>query len=384
MRSTLKESMGWISAIVVLLAGCIGEEGVTSQPRDSIADPVTVSRADLSEVFRVGSVSSGTASDFGRIISVAVDRSGRAYVADGQAKQIVVTDPFGNVEEVLGQAGAGPGEFSMISWVAVSPSDDVWVMDPIKRRLTIFAQGTRDVVTVSYPASGHSTSIPWRARLHDDTTLSVVETRLTEGSSQATILRYRLREESLIPMAEVRLSPITRPENIVEERGGIRMRSAPPLSPVVDVLPSDFGSWRVHVPDVRVERLDAVGQVERVVGVAIAGVALPRRVRDSIAASLSLGIERVPETIPPIISLDADEYGRVWVGVTEDGATVSQWYVYDDLGGRWEAGIPPEGLRFLPGQIAIRGRRLVGVIEDSLGVQSVVALQIPVEGREGR
>ncbi len=351
--------------------------------RERQVDPATAPRIELSEAFRAGSVSSGTAADFGRIVSVALDDLGRAYVADGQARQVVVLSPSGDVEEVLGRSGKGPGEFSIVSWVDVSPSGDVWVMDPLQRRLTVFAAGTREITTVSYPASGYSTSIPWSAVLQDDTTLFVVEDRLTPGASKATVHQYRLREGALFPLATLRLPPISLPESVSEEHNGIRMRSAPPFAPRTAVVPSLSVTWRVHTRDFRVERLDTSGQVDRVVTLSLLGMTVPTRVRDSIAASLSLELDRVPTRIPPIISLNADETGRVWVGVTEDGATISTWHVFDRDGRHLAAVVPPEGVRFVPGQMALRGNKVVGVIEDSLSVQSVVTLLIPTEGLAG-
>ncbi len=340
-------------------------------------DTSAITTIPLEEVYSTGAPSSGAAWGFGRVVSVAVDSGGAAYVADGQARQIVLVDTTGSVSDVLGRAGDGPGEFSMISWVDVSPSGDIWVKDPLAKRLTIFAARTREPRTVRYPAIGRDTSIPWLASFVRDSVLSVVEHRLEARWSRAAVVSYRLRDEVLLEESRQVLPVFERPAWVQSTVGRVRTSSAPPFSPVVAVAPARAGAWRAYTSDFRLELLDDSARVVQTVVYPLRGQSVPKRTRDSIAAALSIEEARVPAEVPPILTLQVDEADRVWVGVTEDGVTLTLWHVFDATGRHVARFLPPRELRFRPHQVAIRGRMIAGVVENALEVQDIVVLRVP-------
>src|SRR5690606_34501458 len=125
-------------SVVALAAGCgvsgsddlvirsdsAGIEIVTS-PAEDRALPWTVEPR-----FSVGGAESGPASFYHvNHLTAAVDDSGRIFVLDASAKRIVVFDGSGEVTNVIGRAGRGPGELSTPATLAVGGDGTVHVFD---------------------------------------------------------------------------------------------------------------------------------------------------------------------------------------------------------------------------------------------------------------
>lgn len=64
----------------------------------------------VEEVFRVGGLDADTESQFAMVVGVDVDDDGRVYVADQQARRILVFGADGSFLRSLGTPGEGPGE----------------------------------------------------------------------------------------------------------------------------------------------------------------------------------------------------------------------------------------------------------------------------------
>ena len=96
--------------------------------------------ADFEELYRVGSLHGGDWDAFGGVSAVAFDGSGNLYILDGQAAQITVVDPQGNLVRQFGRVGEGPGEFSGGgTWTLTVCSDDrIAVYDAGRRTFVLF------------------------------------------------------------------------------------------------------------------------------------------------------------------------------------------------------------------------------------------------------
>ena len=60
-------------------------------------------------------------------------------LADNDVMQILRIDSTGKVMQRFGGKGAGPGEFTSISWMGSGPGDSVYVWDGNQRRLSVFS-----------------------------------------------------------------------------------------------------------------------------------------------------------------------------------------------------------------------------------------------------
>lgn len=360
----------WFIAVSAL-AGCDGHGEVVGEgPGEPVLGAVQM---DVSIVHG----SAGSGATFGRVIAVAVDDAGRAWAADSQARHVLVLDPDGLVVDTLGRRGDGPGEFSFISWIGLTGAGDLWAKDPLARRLTRFAAADGAVETVPFPQDGYNTSIPWTASIEDDSLLFVRTTENAPGSSTTTVSQYALDPSEVRLLHAVELPPVARPDFVETTAGQIRMRSTPPLAPIPDVAWSGAGGWRVWSPEFQVERLSAAGRVVGTIEADVVGVPTPARVRDSLAARYALPREAIPEAVPPIVSLDLDRAGNVWVGRTIDGSMLVGWEVFG-VGGDHLASVSlPAGITLLPSVLSWSGGFLAAVSPGPLGEHRVVVFPIP-------
>ena len=76
--------------------------------------------------------------EIGQIGDVAVDSSGRVFIADSQESTIDVFEPDGRFLTHLGRNGRGPGEFSYIKSLQIS-GNHLYVYDPNQQKESVFA-----------------------------------------------------------------------------------------------------------------------------------------------------------------------------------------------------------------------------------------------------
>lgn len=77
----------------------------------------------------------------GRIGDIAVDDSGRVFIADSQKKVIYVFEPGGRFMTQLGREGRGPSEFSEIKSLQIR-KDYLYVYDPSQYKISVFKLDT--------------------------------------------------------------------------------------------------------------------------------------------------------------------------------------------------------------------------------------------------
>jgi hypothetical protein len=76
---------------------------------------------------------------FGYIPGLAVDDNGDIYVADVQAMQIRVFDQDGKFLRTIGRKGQGPGEFTGIQSIQITPNKELMLYDNVQHRLVYFS-----------------------------------------------------------------------------------------------------------------------------------------------------------------------------------------------------------------------------------------------------
>jgi hypothetical protein len=74
----------------------------------------------------------------GRLTDVAVDSSGRVYIADGKTKTIKAYKPNGQFVTTLGRQGKGPGEFLEIRNIQIA-KNELYVYDIVLQRISVFS-----------------------------------------------------------------------------------------------------------------------------------------------------------------------------------------------------------------------------------------------------
>jgi hypothetical protein len=115
--------------LTALVLGCGSEHGTTIQ---------------WTEVYSVGVLEGPESLVFGEIRDLAIDKEGRVYVLDGQAKQLRVFGPNGSFITQTGRLGEGPGEFREPFDLEWAGDGSLLVYDPANQRITRYAEGTLD------------------------------------------------------------------------------------------------------------------------------------------------------------------------------------------------------------------------------------------------
>lgn len=96
----------------------------------TISGSVWRSEATLVPEVSIGELEGPEEYLFGSIYSITVDDEGRAYVLDGQARDLRVFDSDGTYIETLARRGEGPGELSNAFSVAVLPDGRIIAHEP--------------------------------------------------------------------------------------------------------------------------------------------------------------------------------------------------------------------------------------------------------------
>ncbi|NMB82176.1 MAG: hypothetical protein GYA14_10200 [Ignavibacteria bacterium] len=72
-----------------------------------------------------------------RIHSIDVDRNGNIFIGDDESRVIVLSPNFKFIR-VIGNHGEGPGEFKNVSWIRISPNNELFVQDSKLKRISRF------------------------------------------------------------------------------------------------------------------------------------------------------------------------------------------------------------------------------------------------------
>ena len=135
MRDLLLSRGMFVLALASGLTGVAVELGGSGGPE---ADALQACESELIEEMRIGSLGGPAEYSFSDINSIAVSRSGAAYVDDTHPPTIREFGPDGRFVRSIGREGEGPGEFRSIAGVSVLPDGRVAFWDRGARRITVY------------------------------------------------------------------------------------------------------------------------------------------------------------------------------------------------------------------------------------------------------
>ena len=319
------------------LLGCLMSVSLVG---GSAAPPLDTVRARLTAV--IGESAPRTPFLLGEISGLALDDSGRVYVADFQDPRVVVFAPDGRHLATIGRKGRGPGEFTAPTGPVIGPDHALYV-----RNMEQILRFVRD------PATGLATQFdrglsgpmmaPWRSKLPSiiDRALRFyfpLEVGLPDGLTHYSYRRYTLEGRKLDSVA-VPIYPTARSSWAFYSTGGGNGRmvaglNVVPFHPLPVWTISPAGSL-ISGPADKYELLetDSAGRIVRTIARSVRPDAIPvaeradslralkRRV-DSIPVPLSalkgasdeVRSLRLPEVYPFYQSVTAvAETGEIWV-----------------------------------------------------------------------
>jgi hypothetical protein len=409
MRRTL------VGLLLLLLGGCTpGKSAWGGTERDSAGVTVVENPAEgnwtlrpaprVVEELRIGTEGDDAAYQFGAVVSIDVDDSGRIHVLDQEASQVLVFDSGGKHVRTVGRPGRGPGELSPTTMaVLAGPADVVYVADILRQRIAAFgADGTE---TGSTPVSVQ-TGFPIRFDVSPEGRFLIqVRSMTLPGMKDTVPMKDRLLvRDPATEQADTLLE--LESGRTVEFTGGLPRYRLFESEPVWAVLQDGRLAYGRN-DRYRIELLDTVGSVQRVITRPVEPRPVTAADRTAILDLMRKTIERqvagqgpqaaamanqivqttqFAEHYPLFASLLGGPAGTLWVqrirtaddaqreGGTFDAQDIgsAQWDVFDADGrllGMLQ--LPP---RFQPLRVA--GEHIYGVLRDELDVQHVARLRV--------
>lgn len=302
--------------------------------------------------------------DFGRIVGLAVDGSGRIYVADQARHAIRVFDPAGGLLRVIGGHGDGPGEFRELGGVAWHPSGVLLAMDTGTRQVTVFDSLGAVLSIAAHHEQANGLGAPWRT---ETDTLGFLHERDPDSPSWAgRVLKHRLLDDFTLATVDT----IALPER------GPRFDSIPTnWQPLWSVDP-DGGVWHGNTNRFRFFKVTDRSDTTLAVELRRPTPRLGGRERDSLGAAWGLPSSALPRYKAVLGSFHVAGDGRAWAWNPHVHQTSGRWEVFDRNGFHLGQVTGPVVLSPSPSPVFGRGT-ITGVATDDNGVQYVVRLRVP-------
>jgi 6-bladed beta-propeller len=129
--------------------------------RNPLSPRFNGSVVSIEEELSIGGTSGDGEAPFGKISLIAVDGDGNIYIGDSKDKNINVVDKDGRSLRTLGRAGQGPGEFTGISGLEITPQNELMIYDRYASKLIFFSLAGRylrtDVLAANWAGLIHKT-----------------------------------------------------------------------------------------------------------------------------------------------------------------------------------------------------------------------------------
>lgn len=338
-----------------------------------------------------GSDASDDAS-FGRISGLAVDASGRIFVADAQDNQIRLFKPTGEFIAKIGRAGSGPLEFKQLRTIAFGPDQLLWARDEGNARmlgidvaaspargtknvpLTQFTGGSRLDMTFLPDGSSIDEAIwfdkniesfrPLRLRRAPTGTISRTDTLPVPSGAFAGVHKVtRIQKDAAGKQIGMSQGYVWQPH------GPQWLRTYGPSGVRADVVTSRY----------EVQVFDANEKLLRTIKRSAPLVALSAREKRLADSTLGARKEPVPFGVPsakaPIVSLMWTQEGQLWVErAVADGAP-READVFDQSG-KWIAIAEwPRNIDLRSGFPVIVGKAVTAVSADGSDLERIVRLR---------
>ncbi|WP_411278619.1 6-bladed beta-propeller [Gemmatimonas sp.] len=340
----------------------------------------------------IGGADADDNASFGRISGLAVDATGRVFVADAQDQQIRVFSSTGASVARIGRNGSGPLEFKRLATIAFGPDRLLWARDEGNARmlgidvsatpvrgvknvpLTSFTGGSRLPITFD-PSGLIIDETSW----FDPSTTSFRPVRVGRNASGAITRSDTL---DVPPGASAGVHKVTRVEKDAKGNhvgtsqryfwqpfGPQWIRQYGPGGLRADVVTSRY---EVRIFDERGTRLRTLLRT-------VPAVPLSARERvkaDSSISELQVDLPfGVPSAKSPIVGLTYAKDGRLWVERAVADGRPREADVYDSAGRLIAVAEWPRAIDMFNGHPSISGNTLTTVATDTDGVERVVRLR---------
>lgn len=361
-----------------MLSGCASGE----KADDRVAERGLWARGQewrLGEISRIGSGMEDGPASFGRISDVALDAMGRVWVADEMQHEIRVFEADGRHVRSFGGMGGGPAEFLGIAGMDWAPDGSLWVLDGGNMRFAVY--DTTGTLITTHRRENNRVVSPWP--LGFDAAGNLYDVGEPVGNRER-IIRYdpalQPRDTFQLPAFELPAFEVTRKQG---NTTNITMVTVP-FAGIQEWRMDPEGFAWVGVTDrYRIERHRFDGTVDRVIEQQVrARPVTPEQRRRALAGHEAFEREggridasRIPKTLPVFQDFFFDDKGNLWVMRTAGRNEPKPADVFDRAGRYLGQVLLPTRLLSSPAPI-VRGERMIGVVQDEDGVESVVVLRV--------
>lgn len=371
----------------VLMTSAMGEGCMPSKLQErpvvaAIRDSVVVASVD----FRIGGLVEDEDYQFADVRGLVLLPDHRIVVADRIVRRVTMYSHEGQFVSNISRPGEGPGEFDLVSVMAVDPREALWLFTsngPQGKYVVFSLQGDGASYVKSVAVDQYTESR--RPAFGSDGLVGVVVResgshgiRLWLSEDGAIVRQHRLPR--LVPGSELGYRVITLPG----PRSGF-VEVAGPFAPRDWLAHAPSGEYaRCVTAHYEIDLYDAEGRrKQRIVLADQIGPRLTARERqreESVIDSLRAVSEPVeypdfaiPDRKPVIKFIWYDADGRLWVQLwEEDGASVSTAHVYDGVGAFLFSAEWPLEVSLRHG--AVRDGNAVGVEKGAFDVPEIVRM----------
>lgn len=378
--------------LLVLLAACTSRDSRPASvvidtlpggiPRVTSTAPTGWSDTNGWKLVEIDSIAppAGTLGELINPASMAVDGSGRVYLADQSPVVIKQYDSTGAFIRIIGREGEGPGEFRA-AFIAVR-GNRLMVHDPRLQRTTLFD------TSGAFVRSFHSVGIVWADRVALDAAQRAVLPVFEEEPEDSTpgSAEVYARFDSLGRLVDTLRVPQVTDKNVwrIVRDGRVRSAVDIPFAPATEVgFGPDSGVIFGATSEYSIVLSAGHGDTTRLVRRTWDPVPVPDSLRErdfhlivsgmkqrmGEAAVAAFHLSDIPTTAPAWDWLQTDDRGNIWVfrKPPERDPTVD---VFDPLG-RWLGAIPVPWHRFSFGGIEISGGKVYVSTENDDGLPMI-------------
>jgi sugar lactone lactonase YvrE len=339
----------------------------------------------LVEELRLGSAEAEGPELFGDVRALEVDRAGRIYVLESQAKEIRVFGADGSHVRTIGRKGGGPGEFESPAGLMWDAGGRLWVVDQQNARFSVF--DTAGAFLTSHRRPGGFSRLPWpggmdtQGRLYDIALLG-------GGTREARRPSFGLvrLDAQMQPVDTFRLPEREQPSFEIENAGGtVRTAVGIPFTPATHWRRGPAGDVWVGTSDrYSVARVSFAGDTVRVVEREYEPVPVTAAERDEVLGRLKwftdqggrVDPSRIPGEKPAFTGIFPDERGYLWVFPSVPAGTEGTTLDVFDPEGRYLGAVRTEARLATFQPMLVRGDHFYAVVADELDVPYVVRYRI--------
>lgn len=367
------------------LAGCLAFAAACSSETNSrVRSDATVPRWHGTVDLAIGSLD-GTHDQFGQPAGVAVDRSGRIFIADLHYNSIRAFDSTGHYLFDVGHPGSGPGELSGPCCLAFDGAGDLWVRDGMNGRFNRYQVGDTGARYLGQRTMSHNMRGYVVPTTFDPAGRLIDIGLIPRGPGPVTVVRSHSDSTGRVVLGDTIVGPPADSVGARQIPAGKNMIVfiQQPFGPSHLVGHAPGGGWATAVSSRYLVRWVVDGDTGKteLIRRDMIGPALSVRERQVAESTLTADAALirqpapfgVPGAKPPVAGLFFDQASHLWVQMSVADGELNRADIYDGGGRRIAMAEWPGDIELQNGYI--RDRVAFGVREDSTGTPQVVRVR---------